>query len=157
MGGYALGPGASVTFPAPKYAGTFKTRLRFRLDVGSLRAVISNEFDGSINPEQFDHLEPSAESDPMGFYADEHLGDLYTENTKRAERDNEMRAQSLLHLEESMALGARQFEAGEWEAAIAAYQDALERMNWMPEPDEWLEDQAKARRGIEDARSRMKK
>jgi hypothetical protein len=39
-------------FIAPKYEGTFKTKLRYV--VGGRRRVYSNEFEGSINLEQFD-------------------------------------------------------------------------------------------------------
>lgn len=44
------------TFTAPRYEGTAKTKLRFMLDLsrGNTRKyVYSEEFDGSVNPEQF--------------------------------------------------------------------------------------------------------
>jgi hypothetical protein len=50
-----LGPGQYWEFPAREYAGPVTTRLRFRLDPGSGRAVIySNEFDGRVTAAQFE-------------------------------------------------------------------------------------------------------
>lgn len=56
-----LDPGEYWTLPAPRYAGSFKTKLRFRLDLGrqappwpkpGFAVMYSNEFEGSVNPEQ---------------------------------------------------------------------------------------------------------
>jgi hypothetical protein len=41
-------------FPAPLYSGPFKTRLRFRLEWGYRGWFYSNEFEGSVHPDQFD-------------------------------------------------------------------------------------------------------
>ena len=51
-----LGPNQYWEFAAPKFAGSIKTKLRFRLQIvkgKSLDFVYSNEFDGFINPKQF--------------------------------------------------------------------------------------------------------
>jgi len=51
-----LSPGEEWRFKAPKYIGVMKTRLRFKLtdvDARVLWPVYSNEFEGSVNPEQF--------------------------------------------------------------------------------------------------------
>lgn len=40
-------------FTAPRYAGTFKTKLRFRLGKIEKTAIYSNEFEGSVNAGQF--------------------------------------------------------------------------------------------------------
>jgi len=54
-----LGPGEYWTFPAPRYEGTFKTTLRFRLGHPRAKSTLfSNEFEGSINPEQFTVQQP---------------------------------------------------------------------------------------------------
>jgi HEAT repeat protein len=51
-----LAPGQYWQFPARQYEGTFKTKIRFRLDPtrqpGEEPPVYSNEFDGRINPNQ---------------------------------------------------------------------------------------------------------
>jgi hypothetical protein len=50
-----LDPGHYWEVDAPRYAGSFKTKLRFRLRVLSPRGgVWSNEFEGAINPQQFE-------------------------------------------------------------------------------------------------------
>ena len=50
-----LGAGQYWEFPAREYAGSLKTRLRFRLDPGNGKpAVYSNEFDGRISESQFE-------------------------------------------------------------------------------------------------------
>lgn len=50
----SLQPQEGWEFSAPRYVGTFLTRLRFRLDPGQGKPPIySNEFAGSINLEQF--------------------------------------------------------------------------------------------------------
>lgn len=43
-----LGPHRYWAFPAPRYVGTLRTRLRFRYG-----EILSNEFDGSVNASQF--------------------------------------------------------------------------------------------------------
>ena len=57
-----LDPGEYWSFVAPRYTGPFKTKLRFRLDMGKGQGrspkdggviVYSDWFDGSVNPEQF--------------------------------------------------------------------------------------------------------
>ena len=63
-----LGADQYWEFPAPRYAGWFKTRLRFRLEQEHIHQqvptaggaiIYSNEFEGSINPSQF--AKPEAE------------------------------------------------------------------------------------------------
>ena len=46
-----LPPGSFWEFVVPHYAGSFRTRLRFKL--GGDHTIYSNEFEGTINPEQF--------------------------------------------------------------------------------------------------------
>ena len=49
-----LAPGKYWVLPSPRYSGSFPTTLRFRLmDDRGKTELISNEFKGSINPEQF--------------------------------------------------------------------------------------------------------
>ena len=59
----SLKPGEYWNLVGPRYAGSFKTKLRFRLDRGKNdgkipkpggEMIYSNEFEGTINPEQFD-------------------------------------------------------------------------------------------------------
>jgi len=40
-------------FPAPRYAGSFVTKLRFRMQLPDGSVLHSNIFGGSINPGQF--------------------------------------------------------------------------------------------------------
>lgn len=47
-----LGPKEYWSFAVPRYKGTFKTKLRFRLSQEKTN-LLSNEFEGSINPGQF--------------------------------------------------------------------------------------------------------
>lgn len=56
-----LDPGEYWDLRAPRYAGSFKTKLRFKLDLGRQAApypksggvvIYSNDFEGSVNPEQ---------------------------------------------------------------------------------------------------------
>lgn len=47
-----LGPNEYWSFAVPRYKGSFKTKLRFRLSTEKTN-LLSNEFDGSINPRQF--------------------------------------------------------------------------------------------------------
>ncbi len=53
--GFRLQPGQYWELAAPRYTGSFKTRLRFRLLGTSAPGgvVYSEEFEGSVNPEQF--------------------------------------------------------------------------------------------------------
>jgi hypothetical protein len=53
-----LGPGDYWAFAAPRYRGSFATKLRFRLSERKGPQLVSNEFDGSINPEQFSVKQP---------------------------------------------------------------------------------------------------
>jgi hypothetical protein len=53
-----LEPDQFFAFPAPRYRGSFETRLRFRLDVRDGAPILSNEFEGSVHPAQFDVDEP---------------------------------------------------------------------------------------------------
>jgi hypothetical protein len=59
-----LEPAEYWTVAAPRFVGTFRTKLRFRLDMGSKggkiaggggRVIYTPEFDGSVNPEQLDN------------------------------------------------------------------------------------------------------
>jgi hypothetical protein len=58
----SLKPGEYWDLVGPRYTGSFKTKLRYRLDLGTNdgklpqpggKIVYSNEYEGSINPEQF--------------------------------------------------------------------------------------------------------
>ncbi len=60
----SLKPGQYWDVAGLPYTGTFKTRLRYRLDLGTNdkkfpqpggKVVYSEEFDGSVNPERFQH------------------------------------------------------------------------------------------------------
>jgi hypothetical protein len=54
-----LGPGEFWSFPSPRYEGSFPTILRFHLvEQGGRSIAVSNEFEGSINPEQFSVRQP---------------------------------------------------------------------------------------------------
>lgn len=48
-----LPPNHGWSFSAPRYVGNLKVKLRFKLCGGKKAVIYSNEFDGSINPEQF--------------------------------------------------------------------------------------------------------
>lgn len=48
-----LGPGQYWKFDVPRYQGSFVTKLRFRLKEDKSE-LISNEFEGNINPKQFE-------------------------------------------------------------------------------------------------------
>ena len=61
-----LAAGEFWAFPAPRYEGSFKTKLRFRL--GGDKPIVSNEFDGNINPEQFSKQQPHNPSGLMDPY-----------------------------------------------------------------------------------------
>jgi hypothetical protein len=55
-----LEPGHYWQHPVRQYAGTMSTRLRYRLDLGDSRPPLySNEFEGSIHPNQFYKPEPT--------------------------------------------------------------------------------------------------
>lgn len=47
-----LPPNHFWQFGTPRYRGEFQTRLRFALSIDRSHTIYSNEFDGSINPEQ---------------------------------------------------------------------------------------------------------
>jgi hypothetical protein len=57
---YHLEPGRYWELAAPRYVGPFKTKLRFRLRVWTpdYQVLYSNEFDGSIDPDQFTKAPP---------------------------------------------------------------------------------------------------
>jgi hypothetical protein len=57
---FHLEPGRYWELAAPRYVGSFKTRLRFRITLYSPdpQALYSEEFEGSINPEQFTEAPP---------------------------------------------------------------------------------------------------
>lgn len=63
-----LSSGESWAFPAPRYDGALTTNLRFRLmDEGGETLLVSNEFKGKINTEQFElkqSFTPDAVMDP---------------------------------------------------------------------------------------------
>lgn len=48
-----LEPGYFWQFPVPRYQGSLKTKLRFTLNLNDGSRIHSNEFDGSVNPQQF--------------------------------------------------------------------------------------------------------
>ncbi len=48
-----LGSGEYWAFSAPRYVGDRKTKLRFAFTVAEGKTIYSNEFEGSVNPEQF--------------------------------------------------------------------------------------------------------
>ena len=49
-----LSPMTYWTFTAPRYQGSFETKLRFRLALSRGQTVYSKEFDGSVNDGQFE-------------------------------------------------------------------------------------------------------
>lgn len=63
-----LDPGDCWTFAAPRYEGRMKTKLRFKLTMAH-EAIYSDEFDGSINPEQFTVKQPHTPTDLMDPYS----------------------------------------------------------------------------------------
>ena len=64
-----LASGEFWAFPAPRYEGSFKTKLRFRLDgEDGDKPIVSNEFDGKINPAQFSEQQPHNPSGLMDPY-----------------------------------------------------------------------------------------
>ena len=61
----SLKPGQYWNLEGPRYTGSLKTKLRYRLDLGKSDRTIpqpggklihSNEFDGAVNPEQFQQV-----------------------------------------------------------------------------------------------------
>jgi len=61
-----LGPSEYWIFPVPRYDGTFPTTLRFRLMLDRVKTpFVSNEFNGSINPEQFSIKRPYNQNNPL--------------------------------------------------------------------------------------------
>lgn len=64
-----MGPGQYWSFAAPRYAGEFKTKLRFKLALRDADPVYSDEFDGAVNKDQFgDAKQGHAPSDVMDPY-----------------------------------------------------------------------------------------
>ncbi len=63
-----LDPGQCWTFAAPRYEGSVKTKLRFKLSIDN-DAIYSEEFDGSINPEQFSVKHAQTPTDLMDPYS----------------------------------------------------------------------------------------
>lgn len=63
-----MGPRQYWAFATPRYTGAVKTVLRFRLDRDKDKPLYSNEFDGSINPEQFTVKEGHAPAGVMDPY-----------------------------------------------------------------------------------------
>jgi hypothetical protein len=64
-----LRPGRHWTFRAPVYQGPFKTQMRFVLDQPGLH-LVSNEFSGTINLEQFDRKQGHSPVSIMDPYDD---------------------------------------------------------------------------------------
>jgi len=62
-----LPPGRYWSFTAPVYAGAFLTRMRFVLEQPGLR-LVSNEFAGSVNLEQFEVLQGHTPTNIMDPY-----------------------------------------------------------------------------------------
>ena len=68
-----VGPNEFWTFSAPRYQGEFQTKLRFALvrgdrDKPDEKPIYSNEFEGSINKEQFTQKQGHTPSDIMDPY-----------------------------------------------------------------------------------------
>lgn len=64
-----LRPGHHWTFRAPLYEGPFRTQMRFVLDQAGLH-LVSNEFSGTINLEQFDKKQGHTPGSIMDPYDD---------------------------------------------------------------------------------------
>ena len=64
-----LRPGRHWTFHAPVYAGAFRTQMRFVLDQPGLH-LVSNEFAGTINLEQFEKRQGHTPTNIMDPYVD---------------------------------------------------------------------------------------
>jgi hypothetical protein len=62
--------GECWTFTAPRYAGDLPTKLRFRLDQRDQPPIYSNEFEGSVNPEQFTRKQGHQPTNIMDPYLD---------------------------------------------------------------------------------------
>lgn len=67
-----LGPGEQWEFATPRYKGPVKTTLRFVLEEGREggKRIVSNEFEGSVHPEQFSDKEGHAPGGIMDPYND---------------------------------------------------------------------------------------
>ena len=63
-----LPAGHAWSFAAPEYAGPFRTRMRFVLRSDD-RQIVSNEFEGSIDPAQFDRKVDVQSADIMNPYS----------------------------------------------------------------------------------------
>jgi hypothetical protein len=64
-----LRPGRHWSFPAPVYRGPFRTQMRFVLDQPGLH-LVSNEFSGTINIEQFERRQGHTPANIMDPYDD---------------------------------------------------------------------------------------
>lgn len=64
-----LPPGRHWTFHAPVYSGAFRTQMRFVLDQPGLH-LVSNEFSGTINVEQFERQQGHTPANIMDPYDD---------------------------------------------------------------------------------------
>ena len=63
-----LGPNEYWSFAVPRYAGSFKTKLRFKLE--GVNPIYSNEFEGSINKEQLSIQQGHSPTSIMDPYVD---------------------------------------------------------------------------------------
>ena len=63
-----LGPREYWEFTAPRYSGSIESKLRFALRLDDGETIYSNEFDGSINPEQFTVQQGHTPTDIMDPY-----------------------------------------------------------------------------------------
>lgn len=74
-----LAAGEFWEFSAPRYDGTMTTQLRFRLTEDGKTLLVSNEFDGKINPAQFSVKQP---------YNPENLMDPYSPVPAKTDKAN---------------------------------------------------------------------
>jgi len=65
-----LDSGECWSFSAPRYVGDRMTKLRFRLALSDEKFLYSNEYDGSINAEQFAEKQGHAAENLMDPYDD---------------------------------------------------------------------------------------
>ena len=65
-----LGSEECWSFSAPRYVGDRKAKLRFRLEVSEGKFLYSNEYDGSVNAEQFLEKQGHAAENLMDPYDD---------------------------------------------------------------------------------------